>query len=482
MLSRFNLADILLPQRSPVNLKTAILGRMVIVAFASFILVMAYGLFETRRENKALDKKTVDLVVHHVILAQLAVGSSSFDATALSMRWKAALTDFLVGGQCVRFVDPEDRMLLNNCIGSAATRTEIPRWYSLLYSTLFSTSVSETRKVFRRHLFYGTVTVISNPQVEMARGWDQMRQMLSLFVVTILSLGVLVYFAVEHALAPTKAVVKGLDRLAKGEFTYRLPNVGLTELQRISEVSNQLAEKVESTLAERAMLSVRLMNAQEDERRYLARELHDEFAQNLTAINALASAVECSVKKEKPELCVEAQRLSQISMSMMTSLRGTLSHLRPAELDKFGLTESLRQLVSVWKASTRGKTKFELHVKGEIPPLPDNVAVHVFRIAQEGLTNAAKHADAKTVRLLVEPVSMSNGKSTGNKSLKITIEDDGKGLQRRHHQASKSGRGHLNMQERVSALGGSMSFIERPCGGLAVCVNVPVSGEQEETS
>lgn len=478
MLSRPKLTDLLVPWQQSVNLKTSLLSRVVIVGIVCFVLVMTYGLFETRRESRELNGKTADLVVRQM-LAQLVIGSSYFDATALYVRWRVAFTDIPVGGQCVRFEHPLGKLLLNNCVGSPLTRGETPKWFSNIYRSLFSSSDAQTRKVADRHRVYGNVIVTSDPNVVIARSWRQMRQMLSLTAVTILALCLLVYFAIERALAPTKIVVDGLNRIAGGDFAYRLPDVRLTELQRIAEVSNDLAKKIETTLAERSELSVRLMNAQENERRHLARELHDEFAQNLTAISALAASVERSAEKEMPELCAEAKSLSQISMTMMTSLRGTLAHLRPAELDKFGMTESLRQLVAVWNASNQNKTRFELHVFGEIPPLPDNVAVHVFRIAQEGLTNAAKHAEAKIVRLCVEPVLTSNSKCVRDGSLKITIEDNGKGLRKPKYDAASSGRGHLNMQERVAAIGGSITFEDRAHGGLAVCVQVPIIGEED---
>ncbi|MCK9910854.1 histidine kinase, partial [Microbacteriaceae bacterium K1510] len=99
---------------------------------------------------------------------------------------------------------------------------------------------------------------------------------------------------------------------------------------------------------------------------HLARELHDEFGQNLTAIAALAASIERTTAEECPELRDEARSLAQISRTMMLSLRGTLLRLRPADFDKFGLAESLRQLVDVWSASRRRETRFELEIPARL--------------------------------------------------------------------------------------------------------------------
>jgi signal transduction histidine kinase len=219
------------------------------------------------------------------------------------------------------------------------------------------------------------------------------------------------------------------------------------------------------------------MNAQEEERRHLARELHDAFGQNLTAIAALAASIEKTAENECPELAAEARSLSLISMGMMQSLRGTLLDLRPADIDKFGLAESLRQLVGVWSAGAKRRTRFELDIPRELAPLSDAAAIHIFRIAQEGLTNAVKHAEARTVRLSVEPVSMAQPKDPDAAAIRLTIEDDGKG-RALNGKPGGAGMGLVNMQERVAALGGTISLDDRPGAGFTVRIVVPVEPTQ----
>jgi signal transduction histidine kinase len=458
------------------NLKTSLMLRIAMVAISCFVLVTAVTLWETQRQARAHGEEMADLVARQLNFQLLRI-NAGFDASKRFPDWGAIQDNS--GGQCVRYYDDSGEMKRSTCVGSAPSLDKAPEWFAVVSRALISGDASAEREVSYKGKSYGIVVVTSEPEVVASRIWGQIRPLLILAGLTILSVCVFVYVAVERALAPTKEVIAGLDKLSVGEFSYRLPHFRLFELQRISEVSNQLAEKIETTLSERAELLGRLIHAQEEERRHLAGELHDEFGQNLTAIAALAASIETTAKEECPALGVEARSLSQISRNMMQSLRGTLLHLRPADLDKFGLVESLRQLIAVWSASSRHKTRFELHVPREIAPLADNAAIHVFRIAQEGLTNAAKHADAETVRLTVEPVSLAAQRNLQAAGLRLTIEDDGRG-QRPNGKANGNGMGLLNMHERVGALGGSISFESNPGAGTTVRVVVPVDTGPEQ--
>jgi signal transduction histidine kinase len=460
------------PARPPtVNLKRSLIVRIAVVAVSCLVLVTAGVLWDTDREARQHAATTADLVARQLNFQLLRI-NAGFDASRRFPDWDALLAVNPVRGQCVRLENANGEIQRSDCVGTLAPQDRAPAWFSAGWSFL-SPEVPAQAVVSYKDKAYGTVVVSSDSAVVASRAWDEMRHLLMLTALTILALSVLVYVAVARALAPTKDVIAGLNELSGGAFSHRLPDFKLAELQRISEVANGLAETIEGTLSERAELSRRLMNAQEEERRHLARELHDELGQNLTAIAALAASLEKSAAEACPELSTEARRLSQIAMGTMQSLRATLSHLRPADLDKFCLRDSLRHLVDVCSTSHGRTTRFKLEIAGEIAPLSDTAAIHIFRIAQEGLTNAAKHAEAKTVRLRVEPVSILHAKDAHAPGIRLTIEDDGKG-RRRNGNAGLNGRGLLNMQERVAALGGTISLSDRPGAGFTVRVVVPV--------
>jgi len=461
------------PRRRSIDLKRSLVLRIVLAALLCLAAVSIFTLVEAHRDADQRAAKTADLVVRQLEL-QLVRINTGLDLARRFPEWQTVTAAGVGDGQCVRFYATGGDMQRGECIGFQPNTEAAPGWFAATSAALFASDEGVSRTVAYKGVEYGTVSVTPAPRVVATRVWGALKQSLLLTFLTVISVSLLVYVALARALAPTKEVIAGLNRLAAGDFAYRLPEFSLAELQRISEVSNQLADKIEAALAERADLSKRLMNTQEDERRHLARELHDEFGQNLTAMAALAASIERTAEGECPALTAEARSLAHIAAGMMTSLRGTLLRLRPADFDRLGLVESLRQLVDMWSLSRRRETRFELDIPPEFA-LPDNAAIHVFRIAQEGLTNAARHAGASHVRLSVEPVTGGDAdRATG---ISLTIEDDGTG--RPIAVADEAhGMGLMNMRERVAALGGSISFDDGAGRGLKVRVFVPVNPEE----
>lgn len=466
-----NIARALSRKAHPIDLKTSLVVRIALVAISCFVLVTMATLWDSDRETRAKSAHVADLVAKQLSLQVWRI-NAGFDLSNRYPDWDALLDNNSNLGQCVRLWNQQGAIVRSDCVGSLAAQDEAPRWFSALWSYV-SPAPAARSTVSYKGRDYGTVLVSSDPKVVASRAWNDVRHLLLLTALTILSLSILVYVAIARALAPTREVISGLNRLSSGDFSHRLPHFRLAELERISEVANELCEKIETTLSERAELTRRLMNAQEEERSYLARELHDELGQNLTAIAALAASLEKSAEHSSPQLSAEAGRLSQITMGTMESLRTTLGHLRPADPDKFGLCESLEQLVGICRASHGRTTRFELDVADDIPSLCDATAIHVFRIAQEGLTNAIKHAHAKTVRLSLAPVTPANTNSRRTAGIRLTVEDDGKGRALGGKSAT-NGMGLLNMRERVAALGGSLTLANRPGAGFAVSIVVPV--------
>lgn len=458
-----------------VDLKTTLVLHIAVVAMACFALVTLAVLWDADNDARQRSSAIADLAAKHVSLQLLRV-NAGFGSSSRYPDWDGLLANNRNEGQCVRLDNEHGALVRNDCIGSRAEKDSAPTWFAAMWSYLSPEQVAQSPVTYKGKS-YGKVTVSSDPAMVASRAWNELKHLIILTALTIVALSALVYMALARALAPTQQLIEGLNRLSDGTFSHRLPRFRLSELQRIGEVSNTLAEKIETTLAERAELSRRLMNAQEEERRVLARELHDDLGQSLTAIAALAASIEKSADRACPELQEETRSLSHITRDTMHALRDTLAHLRPADLDKFGLGESLKHLVNVWNASHGRTMRFELNVTGEIGPLSETTALHVFRIAQEGLTNAAKHAHAQKVRLSIEPITVAQPRARTTTGIRLTIEDDGYGRDA-NGRAPGDGMGLLNMQERVAALGGSILFDDRPGSGLTVRVVIPTNTSQ----
>lgn len=150
---------------------------------------------------------------------------------------------------------------------------------------------------------------------------------------------------------------------------------------------------------------------------------------------------------------------------MMENLRSALVRLRSQDIDEIGLEASLRQLVSNHNAHSASRTVFRLSIIGKLTALPKQVAIDIYRIAQECMTNAVKHGTPTEVRLSVERIT------TKDSAIALTIEDDGGGDAARINRGQ--GHGILGIGERIAALGGSLS-IERAKRGVRVSAIIPV--------
>jgi signal transduction histidine kinase len=202
---------------------------------------------------------------------------------------------------------------------------------------------------------------------------------------------------------------------------------------------------VEERNAQLEQLTHQLLRAQEDERRRIARELHDSAGQVLTAV--------------KIELDLEGKlEASRMVGTALAQVRDLSNLLRPTVLDDLGLLPALRGLVEDFSRRTRIDARLE--AEGNLGPLEPELEVAVFRVVQEGLTNVARHAAARhaTVRL-----GMENG------SVLLTIQDDGRGVagEPRPHL------GLLGIRERVTALGGALSIQGRPGAGFQLEARIP---------
>lgn len=209
-------------------------------------------------------------------------------------------------------------------------------------------------------------------------------------------------------------------------------------------------------------LSRRLVEVQESERRYIARELHDETSQTLTALMFGLQLMETEI--DQPEkLLPRVMELKRLTDGVLEELHRLAMDLRPASLDHLGLPVAIEQLVQ--GARERYGLDIRLRIAG-FPAedrLPDYVETSLYRIVQEALTNAARHARASNVDVILE---LRDGKCT------VIVEDDGVGFDAGRVRP----RGHLGlmgMHERAQMLGGDIQIESRTGGGTTVAAEVP---------
>ena len=219
-------------------------------------------------------------------------------------------------------------------------------------------------------------------------------------------------------------------------------------------------ERISNLLTHNRDLSQRLILVQENERRALARELHDEFGQNCTAIRAEASYIMHAPVSE--DVGMSAKRITQASETLSSMVRDILQRLRPPALDSLGLEAALQELCENCEKQTGIACGiFTCNIPSQIS---DPTSIAIFRLVQEALTNVARHAEATHVRITLHHDSISG-------KLNLNIQDDGKGMP--HPNESHRGFGLIGMRERVAALHGDMLLLSETDGGLQIIVELP---------
>lgn len=212
-------------------------------------------------------------------------------------------------------------------------------------------------------------------------------------------------------------------------------------------------------------LSRRVIEAQETERRLLAHELHDELGQTLNAIKIETVGIRNVSVSDQPAIHRAALNVIQLTDHVYGVVQAMTSRLRPVALDELGLVGALEHDLMGWRQRLP-ETRFTLSI-GAIPQdIDESVAIALYRVAQEGLTNVVRHADARHVTVELDFVPQSA-------VLCLTLQDDGRGVDIKE---IRRGLGLLGMRERIEALGGIFCIETQPGGGFRLNASVPPDG------
>jgi two-component system sensor histidine kinase UhpB len=213
---------------------------------------------------------------------------------------------------------------------------------------------------------------------------------------------------------------------------------------------NTMLERLE---AERATSAGRALTAQEDERRRIAQELHDEVGQSLTAVLLELKRVGDHAPEE---VRAELREVQETTRNSLDEIRRIARRLRPGVLHELGLTSALRSLATEY--STRG-VSVRARIEPDLPDLAEDAELVVYRIAQEGLTNTARHARAEQVDLTLR-------RTPGG--VELLVRDDGRGLR-----DAPEGAGIRGMRERALLAGAELTVGSSPAGGTEVRLRLP---------
>lgn len=235
-------------------------------------------------------------------------------------------------------------------------------------------------------------------------------------------------------------------------------------VQTNEQLRSEMSER-ERAEAAREALRRELLNAQEEERRRIARELHDQMGQNLTALNLGLK----SLRDSDPSATnlSRVRPLQELAAQTARDLHRVALELRPAALDDLGLVKAVRTLVETW--ADRCRIEADLATEAYDPAgVSSEIETTLYRIIQEALNNVAKHSGASRISLVL--------RRTADQAQAI-IEDNGRGFEATRALERLDGRGHLGLvgiQERLAGMNGSLHLESAPGQGATLIVRVPI--------
>lgn len=345
---------------------------------------------------------------------------------------------------------------------------EAPEWYSRI--------VSPPLVVKDIELPNGRMVLQADTSRAVLDGWDELRPMLWTVLVCFVLGNVLIYALMRRALKPLHQLSQGLLSMAEGRYDTRLAPMSGHEGRQMGLAFNRMAQSVQDSidarrqareaalaLAENREFTQRMQERIEQERGAISRELHDELGQQVTAIKSVSLSIAQRAAPTDKSIEASARLVMACADHIYDGMHRLIATLRPLALDRLGLGDALRDLVADSRLRHPELCIMD-HMPASLDPLDDALATAVYRIMQEALTNALRHARAQSIELAL---------SVDSHGVRLEVADDGCG-----QVASFHTQGHFGvsgMRERAEALGGRFELLMRPHGGVCVRVSFPLS-------
>ncbi|CAD5366999.1 Histidine kinase [Rubrivivax sp. A210] len=454
------------------DLASLVMRRAMVVALTCLLALLVLGVLSTRTDTQREMEGSLDIARASQALARLreaplADGLGRLQAMPGLRHLQMELRDES-GQVVVRLADEESSAWLAR------------QWRRL--SSWLATARPATELAYGVPLQDGrvwSVTLTASPDSEILESASNLVGLFLLMVASCAAMLAAMRWSVRRSLRPLRTLVDAIAGVERHELTAvaALPAMPIRELEAIAQALRHLADAQARSEAARQVLAHRLMSLQEDERQRLARDLHDEFGQRLTALRVDASWLQRAGGLQIKAQAIVAGMGLQISL-IQDDVRRLLARLRPlgvtpAGVDQRpqtlgGLAAMLAELAEGWSGRARGPV-ITLHIaeSGGQQVLAQDLALGLYRITQEALTNVMRHADAR--RCEVEIALRDDGGP--GPTLVWRVADDGRGIADLEA-ALRRGTGLAGLKERVWTLGGRF---EASCG--ADCPGTALNAE-----
>lgn len=361
----------------------------------------------------------------------------------------------------VKLFDDEGSLIATNINEKTDMVLDIPeaikQW---AINELFSDDNKLVRKVETGQMQLGHIEVSENKQAELHDFWYQALSALTPIMILFTFISFAMTFLISAVIKPVVEFIIAVSQqgaldtnngsvLSRINHLVRLP----THLQGIRHNLQRSNQQVHD-------LSNRILQLQEEERRRISAELHDELGQHLTAIRFEAEVIRTA--KVLEDTRQSAESIDAIGRHMKDIVRSLLERLRPPDLDTLGLQGALSELIAGWKLR-HAKAEVYFLCESDFSQFNDDEQLSIYRIVQECLTNISRHAGPG--RLNIDVLLIKN-----KQALTIKVSDDGLGCDL---DKKATGFGLIGMKERVDDLQGQLSLKSKPGTGMQISVEIP---------
>jgi len=334
----------------------------------------------------------------------------------------------------------------------------VPGWYRRLLEIPVQERIDTAARLKGRIL-----RVATDAHNEIAEAWTQFRDgaaILGFFSLLVLGL---LHLAMARIATPLKKLSTGFEAVGTGNYAARVSATGPQEIAGLAGAFNRMTARLELLEETNRRLTAQMLAIQEEERADLARDLHDEMGPFLFAMRLDAEAIQAEARKSGHAAIAErAQALGESVSHIQSHVRDILKQLRPDGLSETGLAVAIGNLATFWQRHGGVAVHLDLAAEG-FGVETDGV---IYRLVQEGLTNAARHGAAKHVWITI---------TSDGGEIRVIVEDDGVGFAA----IDGGGLGLKGMRERLASLSGSLMLSTRPGGGTRLAAAMPSSRMKE---
>jgi two-component system sensor histidine kinase UhpB len=368
----------------------------------------------------------------------------------------------------IKLFDSDNKLVGSNQDDMTYSTLEIPnKIKQFLLMGLFKPIQSVSRSIDSGSIHLGKIVVSADSESELSDLWYKTQSSL----IPVMVLFMLISFGMSLIISIViKPVVDFLKAVNKEALSGRSNSSGLFQLSHLFRLPKHLQgirHDIEDSSQKVHDLNNKILHLQEEERRRLSAELHDELGQHLTAIRFEAEVIKTAKSLQDTKHSAEA--IDNIGRHMKDIVRSMLERLRPPEFDMFGLRGAVAEMLSGWQLR-HPHTNIEFQCKADFAEVDDARQLSMYRIVQEGLTNISRHAGSSVLDVSISLVS-------SEALITVVVSDNGLGCDLTKQ---VKGFGLKGMTERVDGLLGKMTLNSSPNKGMKIIVEVPIKGESKK--